>query len=203
MPVENNQITFPWRKLANWIHSSSTVFLPAYAMVPGILLSLQLLPISRCITLSVVFLFLTQFSYTIFSSSPSGQCYTVLNSIFHDRERSYGTGFFFFDKFTKQICFDTYRQNNMVLAVSIRLCETIPLSVGFIPFVLALILLCSWQTAFLLYQKKSYSYATKACLNSSARPGFSRYNKKELALLFQSQFFSCNRTFAEKLNPRS
>ena len=61
----------------------------------GILLSLQLLPISRCITLSVVFLFLTQFSYTIFSSSPLGQCYTVLNSIFHDKERSYGTGFFF------------------------------------------------------------------------------------------------------------
>ena len=71
------------------------VFLPAYAMVPCILLSLQLLPISRCITLSVVFLFLTQFSYTIFSSSPLGQCYTVLNSIFHDKERSYGTGFFF------------------------------------------------------------------------------------------------------------
>ena len=91
----------------------------------------------------------------------------------------------------------------MVLAVPVRLCETIPLSIGFIPFVLPLILLCSWQTAFLLYQKKSYSYATKACLNSSARPGTFEIQQKELALLFQSQFFSCNCTFAEKLNPRS
>ena len=70
----------------------------------GILLSLQLLPISRCITLSVVFLFLTQFSYKTFSYSLSGQCYyTVLNSIFHDKERSYGTGFFFFNNLRNRL----------------------------------------------------------------------------------------------------
>ena len=43
------------------------------------------------------------------------KCYTVLNHTLCDKDRSYETWFSLFDKSTDLICFDSYRQHNMIL----------------------------------------------------------------------------------------
>ncbi len=125
MPVENNQISLSLEKAHKKLDTLIFDGIPSIICNgTDILLPLQMLPVFPLYnSLSIISISYTVFFIKYFPTVLRHKCYTVLNPIFHDKERSYGTRFFLFDKSMEQICFDSYRQNHMVFAVPARLCE--------------------------------------------------------------------------------
>ena len=78
------RLLFPLRKPINWKHSSSVVSLPAYEYDPGLLLPLQISPVSSCIIFSVFSLFPLCFLCKRFFSDTSAQIrYDIYSSMLY------------------------------------------------------------------------------------------------------------------------